>query len=363
MKQQDSASGSEHINPSHANEHHTSRNLNVVSSSNPTEAQAQSLSGSSEDANCENDFVFLPAPPPLTAPPQPVTSTGASSARRPNIASDIDISQQDQQQKSDTMAKANPISTQPITQTKQVVAQPKPSTGLNPLVAIDGNSNSSFSPRVHIATELSSRQQQILRLRQTTSTTPHTTTNNVTSVTVSSSIATPAIVTTSSVASSHPQQMQTLSQATSNLLGLASKAIDSFAHSKPTGLLEINTSLNSAHPDKLADLMRQIVSQSDHIYIAIPCAYCHEPIACPPSDISAWLNHMNRVHNCKICPICNKMIGLGPQRDLEIMRNHVNSHLDEDWLERRAPKVCFTFGLQQQWFAGSRCSVRETRYR
>lgn len=131
--------------------------------------------------------------------------------------------------------------------------------------------------------------------------------------------------------------------------------------SKPAGLLEVcpNTASN---PDKLTDLMRQIVTKSDRIYIAIPCAYCHEQIACPPTDISSWLNHMSYLHNCKLCPICNKMIGLGPRKAIEIMKRHVMDHLDNEWLERRAMKVNFSFGLQQQWFSGSRCSVRETHF-
>lgn len=132
--------------------------------------------------------------------------------------------------------------------------------------------------------------------------------------------------------------------------------------SKPIGLLEVLPAINT-NPNKLADLMQQIVTRSDMIFIAIPCAYCHEPIACPPSDISSWLNHMSRQHNCKLCPICNRIIGLGPKREIEIMKKHVLEHLDEDWLERRAAKVSFTFGLQQQWFSGNRCSVKDPRYR
>lgn len=134
--------------------------------------------------------------------------------------------------------------------------------------------------------------------------------------------------------------------------------------SKPIGLLEVSSSVNVAGAtSRLDDLLHQIVTRSDLIYIAIPCAYCHEPIACPPSDISAWLNHMSRAHNCKACPICNKMIGLGPRRDIEIMRKHVLAHLDDDWLNRRAAKTNFTFGLQQQWFSGSRCTVKDAKFR
>lgn len=134
--------------------------------------------------------------------------------------------------------------------------------------------------------------------------------------------------------------------------------------SKPIGVLEVSSSVNvSGTIKKLDDLMHQIVTRSDLIYIEIPCAYCHEPVACPPTDISAWLNHMSRAHNCKVCPICNKMIGLGPRCDLDIMRRHVVAHLDDDWLNRRAARTNFTFGLQQQWFSGSRCNVKDAKYR
>lgn len=132
--------------------------------------------------------------------------------------------------------------------------------------------------------------------------------------------------------------------------------------SKPTGLLEMNSTAFT-NPNKLAELMQQIVTRSDSILIAIPCAYCHELITCPPSDISAWLNHMNKLHNCKVCPMCDRMIGLGPRRDLGIMRTHVIEHLDDAWLEQRATKISFSQGLQQHWFLGSRCNIRDPRFR
>lgn len=130
--------------------------------------------------------------------------------------------------------------------------------------------------------------------------------------------------------------------------------------SKPIGLLEMN-SLASPNPAKLADLMQAIVTRSDMIQIAIPCAYCHELVSCPPSDISPWLNHMNKFHNCKACPICNRLVGLGPRRDLDVMRSHVVEHLDESWLDQKASRVSFSHGLQQHWFLGNRCDVRDTR--
>jgi hypothetical protein len=128
---------------------------------------------------------------------------------------------------------------------------------------------------------------------------------------------------------------------------------------KPIGLLEQgNSGENASH---LSNLMQQIVTKSDSIYIAIPCAFCFEPNACPPSDISAWLNHMNRVHNCKVCPICNKLVGLGPTRDIEIMQKHVISHINNDWLESTSFKPNFSFGLQNHWFSSGLCSVKDPR--
>jgi len=131
---------------------------------------------------------------------------------------------------------------------------------------------------------------------------------------------------------------------------------------KPIGLLEVSTSPPSSQSaNHLSDLMHQIVTKCDSIYIAIPCVFCHEPKACPPSDISAWLNHMNRVHNCKVCPICNKLVGLGPIRDIEIMRKHVVTHIDNDWLESKSFKTNFSFGLQNHWFSSGHCSVKDPR--
>lgn len=120
---------------------------------------------------------------------------------------------------------------------------------------------------------------------------------------------------------------------------------------------------NRSYANKLADLMQQIVTRSDLIQISIPCQFCDYQIPCPPSDISSWLNHLNRSHCCKVCPICNRLVGLGPQRDLEIMRKHVYEHIDTDWLDARPNRVNFSFGLQQHWFSGYNCSVRDNPMR
>lgn len=135
---------------------------------------------------------------------------------------------------------------------------------------------------------------------------------------------------------------------------------------KPFGVIEQpETSHLVSSANKLADLMQQIVAKSDLIYIAIPCAYCpyNETVACPPSDISNWINHMSFQHNCKICPICNKLVGLGPDRDIDVMRKHVIEHLNMEWLDKRASRINFTFGLQQRWFSGSRCAIKDPRHR
>lgn len=141
----------------------------------------------------------------------------------------------------------------------------------------------------------------------------------------------------------------------------ASSAFECFRDSiKPIGLLELSPAVAN---NKMDELMRQIVTRSDSMLIAIPCTYCSEPVTCPPADITNWLNHMSIQHNCKVCPVCNRLVGLGQARDLEIMRRHVVEDLDENWLERRANKESFTFGLQQQWYAGNQCIIRETRYK
>lgn len=127
----------------------------------------------------------------------------------------------------------------------------------------------------------------------------------------------------------------------------------------PTGLIDARHLVANQDQNKLSDLMKALVSRSDLIYIAIPCAYCHEQITCPPQDISSWLNHMSWQHNCKTCPICNKMIGLGPKRDIEIMRRHVLDDLDDQWLSARANQFSFSFGLQQHWFSGNKCTVKD----
>lgn len=142
---------------------------------------------------------------------------------------------------------------------------------------------------------------------------------------------------------------------------------ESFGPVMPIGVIKYPPIFNDdgllGRPDrsktnKLAELMQQIVIRSDTILIAIPCQLCHDQIACPPSDISAWLNHMGKQHNCRVCPICNRLIGLGPLKELEIMRLHVIEHFDEEWLDGLANKINFTFGLQQHWFSGYKCSIR-----
>jgi len=155
---------------------------------------------------------------------------------------------------------------------------------------------------------------------------------------------------------------QSTSAESSNARQLFSTAREATSADKPIGILSVSPNIGG-NPNNLADLMQQIVARSDLIFIAIPCVYCQQPVACPPSDISSWLNHMSKQHNCKLCPVCNKLVGLGPKRDVGIMKSHVLEHFDSEWLERRPLRATFTYGLQQQWFSGARCSVRESRGR
>lgn len=286
-----------------------------------------------EDANCENDFVFLPAPTKpfvLQRETQPsqtsfnsaiVTSTGnapiSATLTTATATTTVTTTTTTTSTESTPSQNANstPITKQPESRTQQVSSSETQSQTHQqqvayPLNVISTNSNNPFGNYKQDCS-LVNHQQQVLQ----------------------------------------QQQQETSTRQLSN----------ETCASKPIGLLEVLPAITN--PNKLADLMQQIVTRSDLIFIAIPCAYCHEPVACPPSDISSWLNHMSKQHNCKVCPICTKMIGLGPRRDIEIMKRHVIEHLDEEWLERRASKVSFTFGLQQQWFSGNRCSVKDPRHR
>lgn len=150
----------------------------------------------------------------------------------------------------------------------------------------------------------------------------------------------------------------------------ARRETDNLGYSKPIGVIRhpailIDQLINypGRSTNKLAELMQQIVTKSDLINISIPCQFCAELTDCPPSDISSWLNHMNLMHNCKVCPVCNQLVGLGPRREAEVMRAHVNEHFDDEWLEAKPTKTNFSFGLQQQWFSGYKCAVRENHSR
>lgn len=278
-----------------------------------------------EDANCENDFVFLPAPakpfvlqqetPPSQATSNstesPVTSADPTQAISSETTSISQPTASIRSQNAESMA----IARQPESKIQQANSSEMNQTCqqqvAHPLNAISTNSINPFG-NYQSQQDSSSLNQPLLRQHQPV-------------------------------------------ESTRNLV------VNEICASKPTGPLEVLPAITN--PNKLADLMQQIVTRSDLIFIAIPCAYCHEPVVCPPSDISSWLNHMSKQHNCKVCPICTRMIGLGPRRDIEIMKKHVIEHLDEEWLERRASRVSFTFGLQQQWFSGNRCSVKDPRHR
>lgn len=277
-----------------------------------------------EDANCENDFVFLPAPTkPFvlqrdTQSSQAASNSTALPAAQAHPAQGITTATTSISPSTTSIRSqnANPmaITRQPEPRTQQVsfseINQTQQQQAAHPLNAISTNSKNPFG-----------NFQQDSPMNQTL-----------------------------------VQQQQQQPQVDSTRL-----LVTETCASKPIGPLEVLPA--TTNPNKLADLMQQIVTRSDLIFIAIPCAYCHEPVVCPPSDISNWLNHMSKQHNCKVCPICTRIIGLGPRRDIEIMKKHVIEHLDEEWLERRASRVSFTFGLQQQWFSGNRCSVKDPRYR
>lgn len=300
----------------------------------------------SEDMSaCENDFVFLPEPP---RPQQP-----QELQQQPQ--------QQQQQQQTPDAALPRPASARP-TQAKPPVDWRKVRT-----YTIMGPDNLPLEYRSKLtSTACSSNKEQQHRTTTTNNSNQHAPVRSqpVPSSPLSIINANLGLVCNSN--SNNPfdsnanclkqqlQQHQQQHQQVSSTIG---------SPSKPIGVLEISSSVSIAGTySKLDDLLHQIVTRSDLISIDIPCAYCHELVACPPTDISAWLNHMTRVHNCKPCPICNKMIGLGPRCDLDIMRRHVVAHLDDDWLNRRAARTNFTFGLQQLWFSGTRCAVRDAKY-
>lgn len=271
-----------------------------------------------DDGNYESDFVFLPSPPSLS----PTSNDSSESSNKP-----ADVSS-DYKQTSPMIVTTSPVAT----------ALSIPSDKASVIDATKLIPSGSSAPELLAR----SRPTQVAKsgplLTICNNANAHNPFGNYSQVSLSKGI----------------ENMVSQRQARSSRPELSL--------SKPIGLLEMN-SIASSNPGKLADLMQAIVTRSDVIQIAIPCAYCHELVTCPPSDISPWLNHMNKYHNCKVCPICNRLIGLGPRRDLDIMRSHVVEHLDETWLDQKASRVSFSHGLQQHWFQGSRCSVRDTRLR
>lgn len=256
-----------------------------------------------DDTNCENDFVFLPAPPPPLPSMPPVTGAANNQQLEENNAKSI----------------------VPTTRSQQ---QYRPST-------LQSSKRSEFKLPLEVASDA----------------TTYYNNNHFQSQT-----ATHPLMAINSNGGNNP--FFGLQQVGSENTGAITQ--QPIWTSKPVGLLEACSNIVE-NPSKLSDLIHQIVTRADSIYIAIPCAHCHEQIACLPTDISAWLNHMSMLHNCKVCPICNKMIGLGPVRDIEIMRKHVINHLDNEWLNHRASKVDFSFGLQKQWFLGGRCTIKNIR--
>ena len=67
-----------------------------------------------------------------------------------------------------------------------------------------------------------------------------------------------------------------------------------------------------------------------------------------------WLDHVNEAHNCKLCLICHKLVGLGQQQNLDQIQKHVNTHISEDWLE----SVAAATGLNKNRFSSEQqCKV------
>lgn len=284
----------------------------------------------SDDTNCENDFVFLPS---LSVPTNPQQTNELQELFRKATATATrslsQLQENRQQQQSSSSAKSPVVAQQPTatmavprtnttsntaTGTAQnTVIQQQPEAGAHPLMAVNSKtgSNNPFCQLQEVS---------------------------------------PVGVTA------------TFRNATTAMpLNWYRENNESNKHAlKPIGLLDVSKNIVN-NPNQLSDLMHQIVTRSDTIHIAIFCTYCNERIACPPSDIAAWLNHMYKQHNCKACPICHRLVGLGPLKDIEIMRKHVGTHFDDDWLDKRAAKVNFTFGLQQNWFSSDRCNVRDPR--
>lgn len=289
-------------------------------------------SRSDEIANCENDFVFLPAPS-VTAQAQTRSSATAttSALRETPSNNDADSFQVPNGQQ------ANSNAIDGLTQQNNFAIQNQQATGSHQLLATGRFSSDTLKMNRQDLGQAPQRiSQPLMAINTNGGTNPFHNLKRRSSDASYNSLTSP---------SSQPFWMRHEDLA-----------------SKPTGLLEANSSPSSSQgANHLSDLMHQIVTKSDLIYIAIPCAFCHEPKACPPSDISAWLNHMNQVHNCKVCPICNKLVGLGPMRDIDIMRKHVVAHIDFDWLESKSPRTNFSTGLQNHWFSSGHCSVKDSQ--
>lgn len=272
----------------------------VTLSSSSSEPSASSH----DDTNCENDYVFLPSPPSIST-----SSSSTSKLDPPNKQQTAARSHSNQPSSRLTKAEGLRASLETGTDVASLYGHQQRLPN-HPLMTINSNGGNPFC--------------------------------NLQQVSPDSVQLPPAPL---PLTSQQPSWLRPISETLS---------------SKPIGVLDISANVPS-NPNHVAALMHQIITKSDSIYIAIPCDYCLEPVACPPSDISAWLNHMSGQHNCKVCPVCNKLVGLGPRRDLEIIRRHVMGHFDDDWLERRALKTNFTHGLQQYWFSGGRCTIKEPR--
>lgn len=321
-----------------------------------------------ESVQCENDFVFLPTPSEqqqVDHQKHHSTATGVFGTTNNNNNNNTNINDSDDDKRSDsnqekvkqaksTINRLEDSSDHSFTlgtttsrtksQTIQAFSQHTNNTGTTNPFAI-GKGIKSVS--LVCPPSLDERQRFNREQLATTSTNLHTTHHILQQVQ------------NQQQSQTQQNQRQQQQQAIPMLTRWTQPAvIECFGPVKPIGVIEIVSNVNEKDETKrVSNLMQQIVTKADSIRIDIPCAFCRERVPCLPSDISYWLDHMDIIHNCKCCSICNKLVGLGPKRDLRLMHEHVIEHFNSSWLQQRAVKSNFTFGLKQQWFSGVRCNI------
>lgn len=308
-----------------------------------------------EEINCENDYVFLPPAPQTEKKAQEATSSElvSNGKNRRGKASD---NQNDEPQDESSADQFSSASGQPTG--AQTLCRPLNESSVT-------NSNNPFGskqidPRILAQITCISSLDSIKRpfqYQQPQQQHAHSQQVQSQSLSQIQLLQKSQQIRTAAIQQQSPQSHQPFSLPTFD---------DYFGKcpSKPLGVIKPSLSASpNQEASQVHDLMQQIVSKSDSILISINCTYCSAPIVCPPSDISGFINHMNSSHNCKICPICEKFVGLGLGKDISVMQRHVVEHFDHEWLEKKSKRINFTYGLQQQWFPGSRCKVKDPRHR